>query len=178
MTNNDLLQEANAIKYATDNHGDAKYGHVYPYFVHLHHVVGVAREFGFNDPAIIQSCWLHDVMEDTAVHYNDLKELFGHEVAEAVYAVTDEMGKNRKERHEKTYPKIRASRNGTIVKLCDRIANMRFSLVTGTGQGAMCVKEWPEFRAALEDAENAVVAPLWAECRRILGVGPDGKMGW
>ena len=81
---------------------------IYPYIYHIKQVVKVAEELGY-DESIIIACILHDTLEDTALSYNDIKKAFGEEIAEIVYAVTDELGRNRLERKQKTYPKIRAN---------------------------------------------------------------------
>lgn len=51
-------------------------------------------------------------------------------MAEIVFCVTNEQGRNRKERIKRTYPKIRNNRWAQFVKLCDRIANVEHSLET------------------------------------------------
>ncbi|MFM9449568.1 hypothetical protein ACKI1Y_44750, partial [Streptomyces acidiscabies] len=70
---------------------------------------------------------LHDTTEDCRINYNDVKSEFGELVADFVYRVTNELGRNRVERADKTYPKIAECAIATWVKLCDRISNMRFS---------------------------------------------------
>jgi (p)ppGpp synthase/HD superfamily hydrolase len=72
--------------------------------------------------------FLHDVIEDTARSYSDLKKDFGINVAEIVYCMTDELGRNRKEKKQKTYPKIRSNLKSVILKLADRIANVEHSI--------------------------------------------------
>lgn len=110
-----------------------------PYFDgHLTKVVDVAKRFihlireDLRDP-VLAACWAHDTIEDTRVTYNDVKSILGEEVAELVYAVTNEKGKNRKTRAgDKYYRGIRATPRATFVKLCDRIANIEAS-----GDGSM-----------------------------------------
>ena len=70
-------------------------------------------------------------------------------VAEIVYAVTDELGRNRKERKEKTYPRIAANKDAIAVKLCDRIANVQESSKTNHRLYKMYQKEQADFKAAL-----------------------------
>lgn len=99
---------------------------IFPYIYHIKEVVRIAEELGY-DESIIVSCYLHDSMEDGNLSYNDILQSFGVEVAEIVFAVTDELGRNRLERKTKTYPKIRANWKATVVKICDRIANISHS---------------------------------------------------
>lgn len=70
----------------------------------------------------------HDLLEDTHVSYNDVKDKLGYEVAEMIYAVTNEKGRTRDERaNGKYYKGIRETNGAVFVKLCDRIANVRYS---------------------------------------------------
>lgn len=78
------------------------------------------------------ACWLHDTIEDCRVTYNDVKQEFGIEISEAVYALTNEKGRNRKERaNEKYYEGIRNTNVAAFVKICDRIANVKHSYESG-----------------------------------------------
>jgi (p)ppGpp synthase/HD superfamily hydrolase len=77
------------------------------------------------------ACYGHDLIEDTRVSYNDVKEALGEYAADIVYAVSNEKGKTRKERaNEKYYEGIRNTSGATFVKLCDRIANVQYSKLT------------------------------------------------
>jgi len=145
-----LLAEADAMKFVQDRHGNKTYGD-YPYFFHLYQVVAIAKEFGFGkDEDIIIALWLHDIMEDADVNYNEIKQKFGLTVAEIVYAVTDHKGRNRKERHRLTYPEIRATNNAPIVKACDRLGNIRFGIATANhSKTKMYFEEQGEFYTEL-----------------------------
>ena len=113
--------------FASKHHKGQFYGDK-PYMYHLKKVSDVALDFGYTDESILMSCLLHDIIEDTEVSYKDVKENFGEEVAEIVYCVTDELGRNRKERKSKTYKKIRNNPKSIVVKLCDRISNITESM--------------------------------------------------
>jgi (p)ppGpp synthase/HD superfamily hydrolase len=103
------------------------------YFVHLQMVVDVANQFihlipEYDREPVLSACWIHDVMEDCRQTYNDVKKEIGEQVAEIGYALTNEKGKTRKERaNDKYYKGIRKTPFATFVKLCDRIANVRYS---------------------------------------------------
>jgi (p)ppGpp synthase/HD superfamily hydrolase len=100
--------------------------------------------------ACMLSCWGHDLIEDCRVSYNDVKDHLGQEVADIVYAVTNEKGKNRKERaNDKYYEGIRNTPGAVFVKLCDRIANVQYSKMTGSRMFEMYKKENLEFTKAL-----------------------------
>jgi (p)ppGpp synthase/HD superfamily hydrolase len=104
-------------------HGNQTYDDVFPYSKHLDDVVDVLKRFGFSGKYIVAG-YLHDIIEDTALSYNKVKKHFGPEVAEMVYCVTDELGRNRAEKKEKTLPKTASNADAIIVKLADRIANI------------------------------------------------------
>jgi|CXWL01.1.fsa_nt_gi (p)ppGpp synthase/HD superfamily hydrolase len=131
----------------------AHFGQTYndevPYTYHLEQVQAVLVRFGVRETVLLVAGTGHDLLEDTRKSYNDIKERFGFEVAELIYAVTNEVGRNRKERAAKTYPKIAGNNNATILKLADRIANLEYGLASGSKQVEMYRREYPEFRKAL-----------------------------
>lgn len=92
----------------------------------------------------------HDLIEDTRTSYNDVKNTLGHEVAEVVYALTNEKGKSRSERaNDKYYEGIRNTPGATFVKLCDRIANVQYSKLTKSRMFEMYKKENEHFMSQL-----------------------------
>ena len=111
-----------ACSYAKENHKGQMYGNV-PYIDHLLEVWNIALRFKLSE-TIQVACWLHDIIEDTQRSYTEIKLCFGHDIAEIVYCVTDELGRDRNERKAKTYPKIAENSDAVYVKLCDRIANI------------------------------------------------------
>jgi (p)ppGpp synthase/HD superfamily hydrolase len=142
---------------------------IFPYIYHIKQVVKVAQNFGF-DSSIQEACALHDSMEDGNLSYNDIKKYFGEEVAELVYAVTDELGRNRKERKAKTYPKIRSNWKAVAVKLCDRIANMQHSSEYTPDMMNMYKKEHDGFKTALYNPDHPEneLKKLWEQIEVIL----------
>lgn len=141
-----------------------------PYEFHLKMVVNVYEDFKYLLPknmfittdsrdadsdvthkVVYLACWGHDLIEDTRVSYNDVKnELdnysgYSH-VADIIYALTNEKGKNRKERaNDKYYEGIRSTPGAVFVKLCDRIANVQYSKMTKSRQYEMYKKENEDF---------------------------------
>lgn len=109
------------------------------YGTHLAMVVGFAKRFIHCLPnntehlksTVIAACWLHDTIEDCRLTYNDIFKEFGFDVAEIVYALTNEKGKTRKERaNDKYYWGIKCTYCATFVKVCDRLANVQYSINT------------------------------------------------
>jgi len=133
--------------YAAVMHAGKLYGGGLPYTHHLSAVEQVARRFRPDiEQEVLEACWLHDSVEDTAAKVKDIKEMFGPKVAELVAAVTNEPGANRKIRGMLTYPKIReADPRATFLKLCDRIANVEH----GGNMLDVYRKEYEDFRRAL-----------------------------
>lgn len=131
---------------------------MFPYMYHIRKVVELAQDFSF-DETIQVACALHDSLEDSELSYNDIFTLFGGKIAEIVFCVTDELGRNRKERKEKTYPKIQSNPYALIVKLLDRIANVSHSKQFSPKLFEMYKKEHTEFRKQLYRHDASKV--LW-----------------
>jgi len=136
-----------------------------PYEFHLRMVVNVAHNFinvispgqiiKPNQDDIILAAWGHDLIEDTRVSYNDVAKELGFYAADIIYAVTNEKGKNRKERaNDKYYEGIRNTPGAVFVKLCDRIANVQYSKMTGSRMFEMYEKENDAFLSKLGFSEG------------------------
>jgi (p)ppGpp synthase/HD superfamily hydrolase len=138
-----MTNKERALLVADKAHANQTYD-IYPYGYHIRQVVKIAEDLGYDESIVVASV-LHDTLEDTGLSYNDLKKAFGEEVAEIVYCVTDELGRDRKERKEKTYPKIRSNWKATVVKICDRIANMQQSKNYNKSLFKMYQKEHDDF---------------------------------
>jgi guanosine-3',5'-bis(diphosphate) 3'-pyrophosphohydrolase len=121
----------------------------FPYHKHLIDVESLVLRFS-NDFDLHIAAWLHDILEDCPVSYNDIKSKFGERVAEIVYAVTDELGRNRKERKEKTYPKIKSNNDAVLIKICDRIANIENCILTNNSMLKAYKKEHENFVMSLK----------------------------
>jgi len=139
-----------------------------PYSAHLQSVEDVLSRFGFDDmtnplhQTLRLAAWSHDLLEDCEVCRTTLRVLQGPEVEALVWAVTDEPGVNRAERHRLTYPKIAGTPWATCLKLSDRISNTEASIVHGsTKKLAMYCEEYPEFRSALF-TPGGPEEPMWA----------------
>lgn len=104
-----------------------------PYSVHLCMVYAQAMQFIEHIPKydrdnVLNAVWLHDTIEDCRLTYNDILKISNEEVAELVYALSNEKGRNREERaNDKYYKGIRETEYATFIKLCDRLANVTYS---------------------------------------------------
>ena len=150
-------------------HGLQPYDEIFPYEKHLDDVVDVLKRFGFSGRFIV-AAYLHDSIEDGALSYNKIKHHFGFEVAEIVYCVTDELGRNREEKKRKTLPKTASNLDAIIVKLADRIANLEHG-----GKVDMYQKEYEEFRSVLYKSIPEHEA-MWKHLDLILKYSPKEKV--
>jgi len=102
-----------------------------PYFIHPAGVAGLITELRL-DTASVCAGLLHDVLEDTRVSTQDLEREFGPEVATIVDGVT-KLGKinfsSREDRQAESFGKMVVAMardlRVLLVKLCDRLDNMR-----------------------------------------------------
>lgn len=140
------LQAAQEL--VAEYHKFQKYGE-HPYTKHLADVVEVLKRFNVTDEDLLVAGWLHDSLEDTVLPAFNIEAMFGQRVLDLVQRVTNEHGKNRKERHTLTYPKIKASDDAITLKLADRIANTEESIDTQADILQMYLKEYPSFREML-----------------------------
>jgi (p)ppGpp synthase/HD superfamily hydrolase len=150
------------IKWCIDKHNETNhmYDEYLNYEFHLRMVVQVFKKFKYlvhekdlNDVEL--ACWGHDLIEDCRVSYNDAKNQLGEISADIIYSVTNEKGKNRKERaNDKYYQGIRDTKYAVFVKLCDRIANVQYSKMTGSRMYEMYKEENENFITNMGYYEN------------------------
>ena len=121
----------NAYNYAAKAHKTQKRHSGDPYIVHPLAVANILAELKLDGPTITTAL-LHDTIEDTEVTYDEVKKIFGNEIAELVDGVTKisklEMenknltaGDNFRKLILATSKDIRV----LLVKLADRLHNIR-----------------------------------------------------
>ena len=96
-----------------------------PYINHPVQVAHILSSAGIDDPVVLAAALLHDTIEDTTTTADDLRALFGDEVAAVVLEVTDDksLPKDRRKAMQVEHaPHL--SRNAALVKLADKIANL------------------------------------------------------
>ena len=102
-----------------------------PYFVHPTNVAGIITELRL-DAASVCAGLLHDVVEDTLATTKDIEREFGSEISELVDGVT-KLSKieftSKEDRQAENFRKMVVAMSKDIrvllVKLCDRVDNMR-----------------------------------------------------
>lgn len=144
-------------------HRTQKYDDVFPYTKHINDVIEVLKRFDFKSNKMLIAAALHDILEDTGLSYSDVKRHFGEEIAEMVYCVTDELGRNRKEKKAKTLPKTASNPDAIIIKLADRIANIEHG-----GKIDMYAKEYQEFKGALYLNTPTQARKMWDHLEKLL----------
>ena len=120
-----------AYDFAKEAHKGQKRSSGEDYFIHPCAVVEILTDYGFDSSTVI-AAFLHDVLEDTSVTYDQLRDEFGDEIVELVEGVT-KLDKlqfvNREEAQAENFRKIFVAMakdlRVIIIKLADRLHNMR-----------------------------------------------------
>jgi guanosine-3',5'-bis(diphosphate) 3'-pyrophosphohydrolase len=95
-----------------------------PYIFHPLNVALIAAETGMIDKISIDSCLLHDVIEDGEVSRNEISTLFGEEVAEVVEGLT-KIKANKYESYDKFFSHTINNPRVAYIKIFDRLHNLR-----------------------------------------------------
>lgn len=153
--------------FACASHFDVNqyYGKTFLYSYHLKRTVDVGRRFKSEIPEIDwphveAGLWNHDNVEDARNTYNDLVKAIGEKGAGISFALTNSDGKTREERaNSKYYAKIREIEYAIFAKLCDRIANVEFSLKTKSSMFLKYKQENEHFKKELHI--NGLYEVMW-----------------
>lgn len=99
--------------------------HATPYINHPIQVAKVLAASGESDLTLLMAALLHDTIEDTNTTYDELKEKFGHEVADIVLELTDDkrLGKQERKLRQVQHAANRSTKARKI-KLADKICNV------------------------------------------------------
>lgn len=165
--------------FAIHDQVNQKYGDILPYGFHLKMTASYVSRYGYlvaeteEDVLILYAAaYLHDSIEDARLTFNDLVRFISDfkmddftlpenilqqirwDVPEIVYALTNEKGRNRKERANAIYYEgIRNTKFASFIKMCDRLANIRYTTLYFFANRMLEVyrKEHEEFIASISD---------------------------
>ena len=105
----------------------------------------------------------HDSLEGDGLSYSDLRKVFNDRVAEAIFRCTEFRGRTRKERHCAEFlQQLAEDEIAVFVKLCDMMANVKFSLLTNSSMFDTYKKEWPLFKSITYTEGNNLVTKVYA----------------
>lgn len=162
-----------AREYAIKCHTETN--HLYdgkPYSVHLQMVYDFAFKYSHHIPEadldnVLAACWTHDVIEDCRQTYNDVLKATNQTVAEITYALTNEKGRNRSARaNEKYYFGIAETKYASFVKICDRLANVKYSADNKSSMLKVYQKEHYDFKGWVD--LKIRYADMWDEMESLL----------
>jgi (p)ppGpp synthase/HD superfamily hydrolase len=137
-------------------------------------IITACEMFGCTPMEIVQATYLHDTIEDCGVTFNDIKHEFGITVAELVYAVTNGMGRNRKERAKQPYSIMATTTPcAIIIKLADRLANVKTKNVDKHSRMYLVYKgEFKEMYHMLYN-ESKYAISMWGKLAYLLQIDLD-----
>jgi (p)ppGpp synthase/HD superfamily hydrolase len=125
LTDDELTQVRLAYEIAEAAHEGQMRDEGTPYIVHPVRVaVSLVDELEIYSPRLVSSALLHDVIEDSPLTRRQIAEMFGEEIAQVVWLLT--------KFDDVSLPAYLAAieaasdTGATIVKLCDRLDNLRF----------------------------------------------------
>ena len=120
-----------AFNYANEKHAGQVRKSGEPYINHCLSVAYILATYQ-SAPATIAAGFLHDTLEDCGVSYQEIRTLFNDDVAEIVQAVTKiknlpnvSLEETSASTHRKLILAMAKDIRAVIVKLCDRLHNMR-----------------------------------------------------
>lgn len=159
-----MIQKAR--EFAVKAHGGQMYGSA-PYAVHLDAVAEILSGYG---ELAVTIGYLHDVVEDTAVSLSEIEAVFGSVVAASVGYLSDAVGGSRSEKKAAANAKLAAVpaeyNVALLVKVADRLANVKASLANNAEKLAIYAAEHAAFKAAAYRA--GVGEAIWAELDELL----------
>lgn len=140
-----------------------------PYIVHPAEVVEILRRAAVIDPIALAAAWLHDVVEDTRLQLDDIKQVFGPVVAILVGQLTDvstlsDGNRARRKELDRRHTEL-AHPEAKTVKLADLISNTRSIVQHDRNFARVYLKEKALLLEVLRDCSHPV---LWVQANELL----------
>lgn len=137
-------------QYYDIHHYDFHLNMVFEYVLKYIHLVEHDDYDNIYIASVIASSFTHDLIEDARQTYNDVLKKTNKIIAEITYAVTDEKGKNRKQRkNAKFYRELKKVPLADFIKICDRLANAKFSYENKSRMSETYKNEYIHFKNML-----------------------------
>ena len=167
----ELVQQAFAFaKAAHEAVGQVRKYTGEPYIVHPVEVARIVQTVPHTE-ATLAAALLHDTVEDTGVTMDEIRQLFGHEVADLVEMLTDVSvptdGNRAVRKAIDRGHTARASAAGKTIKLADLISNTQSIVANDPGFARIYLGE----KASLMDVLREGDPDLWASANRLLQEG-------
>lgn len=166
-----VASEARAWTFAAEHHaGQVRNFTGQPYIVHPAGVVRIVRSVP-HTPAMILAAWLHDAPEDTKATVEQIRRLFGDEVADLVAMVTNPKkppGLTRAERKAIDRAHVaQATPQGQTLKLADILDNCGELLA----QSPEFARQYFPEKILMLDVLREGDSTLWHKAHRLLTRG-------
>jgi (p)ppGpp synthase/HD superfamily hydrolase len=140
-----------------------------PYIVHPAEVFSIVSTVDGATEEMLAAAWLHDVVEDTGVTNEVIREMFGDKVAELVGWLTDvsrpEQGNRATRKAIDRAHSAMAPAEAQTIKLADLISNTRSIME----HDVSFAKTYLEEKRLLLEVMNKGDARLLAEARKYIG---------
>lgn len=125
LTEKELALVAEAFEFACEAHAGQMRDEGTPYIVHPVRVAAaLVNELEVFSPRLVCAALLHDVIEDSPTSRAQIAQMFGEEIAEVVWLLTKFEEVSLAEYLSAIEAK--GETGAPIVKLCDRLDNLRF----------------------------------------------------
>jgi (p)ppGpp synthase/HD superfamily hydrolase len=162
-----LASRAEAIRFLLDAYADAEVrpGKGLP---HVQTVADVLRDAGSDDATQLAGL-LHDVVEDTERTLDDVRAVFGDEVASMVAALTEDDAIERYGPRKRALRLQIAASGASVhdIAIADKVATLRHAVVTGS---KISKRKVAHYTAVLElGRANRASGPLCRELEQLLG---------
>jgi (p)ppGpp synthase/HD superfamily hydrolase len=125
LNDEELAQVRRAYEIADAAHTGQLRDEGTPYIVHpIRVAVSLVDELEIDSPKLVCSALLHDVIEDSPITREEVAEIFGEEIAQIVWLLTKLESVSLGDYLAAI--EAAAETGAPIVKLCDRLDNLRF----------------------------------------------------